>query len=287
MKVISYFSYKGGSGRTSLLYNTLPYIAQDLGATPEEPIIVMDLDIDSKGLSFLFRDNHNPNNLNAIDVLNGDIDIYQDKISFFKKLQPIGEEVGLDSTQNDAILFITADTDKYLDDQNETNFDSSNASLRSILKLCKDKNCKALILDNPAGGQLSGDFALSASNKIVTCLRITSQFRSGTLEFLRNKSNRFKGKEYIIVPNAVPKGNNKLSPTNNIELIKKGIQQIDDENIYNLSMIENEENGINEVERFKFFETNLAKLAKDGETLASDETEAVRKYKKLSKEICR
>ena len=54
MKNISFFSYKGGAGRTSLLFNTLPFLAQNLGATNTEPIIVLDLDIDSKGLSFLF-----------------------------------------------------------------------------------------------------------------------------------------------------------------------------------------------------------------------------------------
>ena len=48
MKKITFFSFKGGSGRTSLLYNTLPFLANELKASPEEPIVVIDLDIDSK-----------------------------------------------------------------------------------------------------------------------------------------------------------------------------------------------------------------------------------------------
>ena len=53
MKTISFFSYKGGAGRSSILYNTISFLAKELNATSEHPIVVMDLDIDSKGLSYL------------------------------------------------------------------------------------------------------------------------------------------------------------------------------------------------------------------------------------------
>ena len=56
--IISFFSYKGGAGRTSLLLNTLPLIAKELNASADEPIVVADLDIDSKGLSFLLDKYH-------------------------------------------------------------------------------------------------------------------------------------------------------------------------------------------------------------------------------------
>ena len=70
MTNISFFSYKGGAGRTSLLYNVIPFMADKLGATEKEPIIVIDLDIDSKGLTYLIdRDC----DINSVQVLKGEI----------------------------------------------------------------------------------------------------------------------------------------------------------------------------------------------------------------------
>lgn len=66
MKKITFFSFKGGSGRTSLLYNTLPFLANELKASPEEPIVVIDLDIDSKGLSLLFEGASFPNTIQLL-----------------------------------------------------------------------------------------------------------------------------------------------------------------------------------------------------------------------------
>ena len=53
MKKIAYFSYKGGAGRSSLAYNTIPLLADALNATAENPIVLIDLDVDSAGLTFL------------------------------------------------------------------------------------------------------------------------------------------------------------------------------------------------------------------------------------------
>ena len=40
MKIISYFSYKGGAGRSTLAYNTIPLIARNhLHPTKENPIV--------------------------------------------------------------------------------------------------------------------------------------------------------------------------------------------------------------------------------------------------------
>ena len=44
MLQVSFFSYKGGAGRTSMLFNTASYLADELGATPDEPIVIIDLD---------------------------------------------------------------------------------------------------------------------------------------------------------------------------------------------------------------------------------------------------
>ena len=54
IKVISYFSYKGGAGRSTLAYNTIPILAKyHLHPTKDHPIIIIDTDLDSCGMSYL------------------------------------------------------------------------------------------------------------------------------------------------------------------------------------------------------------------------------------------
>ena len=54
MKTVSFFSYKGGAGRSTLAYNVIPLLAKNhLQPTAEEPMIVVDTDVDSCGMSYL------------------------------------------------------------------------------------------------------------------------------------------------------------------------------------------------------------------------------------------
>ena len=53
-KVISYFSYKGGAGRSTLAYNTIPLLLNEcIQPTKSSPVVIVDMDIDSCGLSYL------------------------------------------------------------------------------------------------------------------------------------------------------------------------------------------------------------------------------------------
>ncbi len=54
MLVVSFHSYKGGSCRSSTCINSLPFLVKHLGADAEHPILVIDTDIDSQGLTYLF-----------------------------------------------------------------------------------------------------------------------------------------------------------------------------------------------------------------------------------------
>ena len=188
---ISFFSYKGGAGRTSLLFNTLPFLAQKLNATEQEPIIVLDLDLDSKGLSYLVE---KASDINSVQVLRGDSSIgfrYAGDIKdhpFFSKLVPIGVLVGLPVNLDRSILCVTAHSHEGTNYLSETNnYDARNVSLSALNRLCRSFHCKAIVMDTPAGNQLAGECALSISSKIVTVMRITRQFRKGTEEFLKRK----------------------------------------------------------------------------------------------------
>lgn len=281
MKIISFFSYKGGSGRTSLLYNTLPLLAQELEATPDEPIIVIDLDIDSKGLTYLFDCE---SKINAFQVLKGDIS-YENLINK-NDLAPIGMDLGFTADNDRSVLFVSATPNSCASSLGKsTNFDGVDVSLYPLERICQDLNCKAIIMDTPAGNQLAGDAALSISQKIVTVMRITKQFRIGTFDFLKEKSNRFNNKEFIIVPNVVPDfSDTDYEITNYFRTISKNsVDSVKKDNQINLMLLENGQMGINEVNQFKFEEKILCL----SNNLKNDEKKALKQYSLLAKELAK
>ena len=50
----TFYSYKGGSGRSTALLNTVKYLIRDLGADAEHPILLVDADLESAGLTYYF-----------------------------------------------------------------------------------------------------------------------------------------------------------------------------------------------------------------------------------------
>jgi len=289
---ISFFSYKGGAGRTTLSFNTMSYLIQKLKPTAENPIILIDLDIDSKGISFLLD---RISAVNTIQVLKNEIEVEAcdpakipiSNHPFFKSLAQVGSAFGLDEKDDGAVLFISAKAtngdNNYLNNTN--NFDGAGIGLGGLSELCERYNCKALVMDTPAGEQLASDAAISISDVVVTVLRITKQFRQGTFEYLKTRSKRYEGKKFIIVPNAVPKidGINSNIISNIFSKMQSALDSLSNANIINHYFIQ-EERGINEIQLFKINEVNLYNESKFRE-LTNDEKEAIVKFNKLAELI--
>ena len=53
-KCFTFYSYKGGSGRSTTLLNTTMHLAEILSASKEHPILLVDADIESAGLTYFF-----------------------------------------------------------------------------------------------------------------------------------------------------------------------------------------------------------------------------------------
>lgn len=51
----TFYSYKGGSGRTTALLNTVKYLIRDLGASKDRPLLLVDADLESAGLTYFFN----------------------------------------------------------------------------------------------------------------------------------------------------------------------------------------------------------------------------------------
>lgn len=55
MRAVTFYSYKGGSGRSTTAINTVNRLIKEIGATPESPILLVDSDVESAGLTYFFK----------------------------------------------------------------------------------------------------------------------------------------------------------------------------------------------------------------------------------------
>ena len=53
-KCFSFYSYKGGSGRSTTCVNTLLHLIRKMNAGPQHPILLVDTDLESAGLTYFF-----------------------------------------------------------------------------------------------------------------------------------------------------------------------------------------------------------------------------------------
>lgn len=302
-KVISYFSYKGGAGRSTLAYNTIPLLARNhFRPTRENPIIVVDMDIDSCGMSYL------------LDVANEEIkeDACVQYVlregcdpgrtasirdhATLKKLIAVGEKFGY--ADNEAILFLPAKDIKNVDTAGNFNYGDANSpflsSLQSFIDVCETYNVPAVIFDSAVGNQATANVANQLANVIVCCMRPTTQFVDGTaryLESLDSDSGSPLGggrKKIVLVPNVVPQEHvvidNHNYPDMAIKRIRIRLNDIisdrdeDDDITYNTDMLDINEFGIPAVKSFMWREGQLATQAE----LNENEQLVLQRYEKLA-----
>ncbi len=215
MKTISFFSYKGGSGRSTLLYNLLPILASEnvLNANAKHPIIVVDMDIDSAGITFLTKAQDFVSDVRCVQGLiqsgiprGNTFEDYENGL-FKEYFCNIGNACGL--YDNASIRLLPAKEGKAFNAGRSNNYDNDSGSSLTLEKLqaiCSKIGCSALILDSAVGDQLSAQWSLRLSDIIITCLRPTLQFREGTLRFFERFDKLYANKKIVVVPNTVPIG---------------------------------------------------------------------------------
>jgi len=293
-----FHSFKGGAGRSVTTYNTLSYLARQLQATTEQPILVIDMDIDSCGLTYLF---------DTQDYYHGQYDLKRffsvprsanqmrrddplDEHDFFKYTCTVGHKLGVE----DAAVRFFGVNDK--DDQEFSPVSVTNTSLEKILDACRIRNFKAVIFDSSSGDQVSAKVSIAKSNVIVSCMRPSKQFRTGTFAFLaRLVEENLVGSDtrVIVNPTCVPtkellSGSRELTLANildDVGTLERRIHNRYDDRYQNLivtDMIGQPHFGIPEIERFKWEESNLF-YESTQKKLDSYETAAMSEYEFLSK----
>ena len=296
-KVISYFSYKGGAGRSTLAYNTIPILAKyHLHPTKDHPLIIIDTDLDSCGMSYLLgvdadvKDDCCTQDLlkNGLKSLERPEFIWQHPN--FKDLFAVGDKFGCDK---DSILFLAAKDVKNVDDQGNYN-DANNPfveKLRNFIKVCKHYKVPAVILDAAVGNNATANATNQVSNVVVCCMRPTIQFVNGTVRFLKalERGGSFDGrKKIIVVPNVIPQEevvvDDKMYPdytinriTTQFKMLTANAQENDDIT-YNLQMLDKQEFGIPAVKSFMWREGQLETQSE----LNDNEKLALERYKKLA-----
>lgn len=303
LKVISYFSYKGGAGRSTLAYNTIPILAKEhLHPTKEHPLIIIDTDLDSCGMSYLLgvdadvRDDCCTQDLlqNGLKSLDYPEHIWQHPN--FKDLFAVGDRFGYDK---ESILFLAAKDVKNVGElgnyKNSNNNNPFEDRLRDFLDLCKYYKVPAVILDAAVGNNATANATNQVSNIVVCCMRPTIQFVNGTVRFLKalEKGGSFDGRKKIIaVPNVIPQDevevDGKRYPDYAVDRITSQFKMLtdslpeDSDITYNLEMLDRDAFGIPAVKSFMWREGQLYTMTDRN----AGEEKALERYKKLAALIC-
>ena len=292
MIVVSFHPYKGGSCRTSTCINTIPYLSKKLQASEKEPILVIDTDIDSQGMTYFFNAQDDFGNYDTKDLLIGRLpgrnkkDCSPSEHELFSKYcMPIGRKLGVDDK---AVFFLGINDKKEFAAQDMVG--RVDNALMSLYLLCKEIGVKAIVFDTAAGDQFAARATIKASNVMVCCMRPTKQFRIGTKRFLnRLKDNiiddTLQQTTVILLPTAVPTHDISIKGTDqrshSLEVINDNFQSIP---YISKAFLTEEQFGIPEIERFKWQETCLNRI-KDDLDGEDDAIDALARYEHLAEEI--
>ena len=305
MKTISFFSYKGGAGRSTLAYNVIPILAAEhVRPTAENPIIVVDTDVDSCGMSYLVKADNDVNDDNCIQqLLSSEISTNTDKYPsiedhpFLSKLIPVGNAYGY--KDNDAVLLLPAKDNKTIIEDSKSNYTDSSSNpfrpkMNDFLYVCEQYGVPMVIFDSSVGNTALANISNEIANVIVCVMRPTTQFVNGTRRYLLGVENGEKmfefGKHIVLVPNVIPQEevviNGLKYPDGVISKIRIDFSNDFTENSfynYHFDMLDKEEFGIPAVKRFMWIEDAL--YTKPSDELNENEKEALGRYRKLARII--
>lgn len=291
MKTVTFYSYKGGAGRSSTTLNTLPYLVKSLKASASAPILVLDMDLDSAGMTYLLGlDIHFKGRYDVKSFLMGDETWSENSVGslaaheFYQKFVPVGEILGVD---NEAVMFLGVDDAKPVD--NNQMDGTKEGVFNKLSRFCRKNGVKAVVIDSSAGDQFSAVLSTSAANDIVCCMRPTMQFRIGTFNYLHRLSEKTSEKRIILLPTVVPNADKEIDgEMQRLKAINNIAERVEDLSIDDVCMdfVNEECFGINEVERFKWKEGVLYKIGQES-PLSADEKMATARYEKLANVIAR
>lgn len=274
MLVISFNSYKGGACRTTTCYNTLPYLAEKLGATSKNPLLVFDVDLDSMGLTSLFigaqKKNAPKKKYSARHLFVDDEDGINNSLEpgcfssveeddwYFGNFIKVGTHLGL--SDNGSVLFCGADANADVISDDQYNRMKNSSPFKKLTDALSDMGAnapRAIVLDCAAGAQLSTLNVITSVDRSVMCMRPTTQFRIGTCDYLVNtlpkrliNYSSSKKREIILLPTAVSpiivdeKDPNKSEVEKELKKLRFEVYDKIDDEIINVVLSENDKGSL-------------------------------------------
>ncbi|MBQ7377700.1 MAG: hypothetical protein IJW71_05225 [Clostridia bacterium] len=296
MNITTFFSYKGGAGRSTTCLNTIPFVAEREDAYSRAPLILIDMDIESAGMTYLLNHQDTFKGKNDVKIFLKNEESWSSDNScdisehpFYQWLVPVGKQLGLEDDY--AIMFLGVD-----DSSPQLNRSDVEGRLDEVMhklrRFAINYHCKGIIMDSAAGDQFSARLAVDHADKIVFCMKMTHQFRIGTFNYLNKLGIRLGSsadeKEIILLPTVVPQdavidGVSQMQTS--IDDIAKRVNDLSRITIRDEFVTSADMFGINEVMRFKWKEGVLFKLRNETE-ITPDEDSALKRYRKLARIVC-
>lgn len=208
--IVSLYSFKGGAGRTVCTANLAPRLAALFHSTAKSPLVLVDLDLDSAGLTFLLEENANTREdaWSASMLLTGELSLTllaKRRQLFDKELQDVSTELKLGSEGK--VLFLRAGA---MEKQIGASVGARGLIfLETLIDSCEERDVPVLLIDSASGLQQTAVLSHKVSDVVVYCCRLTRQFVRGTKQHLelmlrRCAEDRTEPPKILLLPVAVP-----------------------------------------------------------------------------------
>jgi len=285
-KVISMYSFKGGAGRTVTTANLTPYIAKRLSVSPSNPLLLMDFDLDSAGLTMMLdlQNKFQDSRFGCAQIMRGLVDLGfsgDEQELFDTGMADVSHLFGF---PDGSIRFLG--TEIISSYEMGINIEDVGKIMEYLMYLCSQNGIRTILIDSAAGRQDTAQLCHKISNMIICCCRLSKQFLEGTtLHLTRFIQDCNDGKHPTpalgLLPLAVPSRNTNAD----VEMykIRKAELGLLRTNLYNSPAKPNVKllPEIGEIHSFKFLESILI----PGSNLEADEQRAIESYMQVAEEI--
>jgi len=279
--IVSFYSYKGGSGRSVCAANVAGYLAEIIGASGDSPLLLLDMDVDSAGLTNVLShtDKFEAKNLSVLDLLTAELRLTSKREveRFRDALEDVSDRVIGHQPPDGSVLLLG----------NVLGGRSQSLELSMIgrvkRELCESFNFSGILLDSAAGRQPAALMCHMISDVMVYCCRLSQQHLIGTRFQLKRHRSQIKKQtgefpKVVIVPVAVP------ADSRNEELKKMKAQALQELVLLaKSSAADCVKEGIPEVESLKWSESVLR--SKGARELMDDEKAALTSYRLVATKV--
>jgi cellulose biosynthesis protein BcsQ len=280
---VSMYSFKGGAGRTVCTVNVAAFLAHKLGANADSRLLLMDLDLDSAGLTVLLGqyDHFKGNRFSTAKLISGELNfqITAEREEFFEKgLVDVSKILG---APEKTIFFLGTEI---VGSKSNIAHQDAAGLLLDFFKRCGQNKFNGALLDSASGLQETAIVCHQVSNVVVYCCRLSLQFIYGTghqlKQFIDDCKKVGEAPSIILLPVAIPPADGMWKEKYNTRMAQLQLNVTQFSSSTSIKLLKN---GIGEVQSFKWEESVLR--IKPKSSISPDEAMALKAYEAVADEI--